>query len=111
MARVIDPDEIVDPSGACRVELAGVQLTLVCRHGCEGIAHIADPWLFKINQFDPGNRRQNFNRAFRHAGDAWMLVQRNSLVNRMNEVRPELIDPHGYVRDNMIEIEAGGSAR
>src|ERR1044071_5979310 len=97
MTGMVDADEVVDPSSARRIELTGMEIALIRRYRCERVAHITDPRLVELNQFNPGNCRENLYRAFCYAGDTWMLVQRDSLLDRMNEVWPELIDPGGEI--------------
>ena len=111
MTGMIDPDEVVHPGGTRRSELAGMEVALVRRHRCKRVAHIADPRLVEIDQFNPWNRCENLDRAFCDSGYAWVLVQCNSLLDRIDEVRPELVNACRNVRDDMFEIERSVRAR
>src|SRR5689334_11979854 len=100
MTGMIDANQIVDPSRARRIEFTGMKLAFIRRHRCKRVAHITNPRLLEINQFNPGNRHENLYGAFRYAGYTWVLVQRNSLPDRMNEMWPECINASGDVRDH-----------
>ena len=82
---MVDSHEVVDSGGFRRLKLTGVKFAFVRRHGSKGVAHIADPRLFKIDQFQSRDGRENFNRAFGDAGDAGIFMQRDPLIGRMDE--------------------------
>ena len=83
---MVDSHEIVDSGGCRRIELTGVKFAFVRRHGSKGVAHIAHPRLYEIDQFQSRDCRENFNRAFGDAGHAGMFMQRDPLIDRMDEV-------------------------
>src|SRR5678809_1388013 len=111
MTGVIDPDEVVDSGSARRIELAGVKLALIGGYWCKRVAHIADPRLLEVDQFNSWNCCENLDGTFGYAGYTGMLVQRNSLLDRMNEVWPEHINPGRNVRHHMFETECSIGAR
>src|SRR4029434_2253676 len=77
----------------------------------ERVAHVADPWLFEIDELNSGNRRKNLDHTFGHAGHARMLVQSNPLVDRTNKRAAEKVYPIGDIGNDVAEREAGLGTR
>ena len=83
-----------------------MEAPLILGYRRERVAHVADPRLFEIDEFNSGDRRKNLDDTFGHAGHTRMLVQRNPLVDRTNEVSSEKLDPRGNIGNDMAEGEA-----
>src|SRR4026207_2426650 len=105
MTSMVDSHEVVDSSGCRRIELTGVKFALVRWNRRKGVAHIADTRLVKIHQVQPGDCRENFDGAVGYAGYAWMFMQCDPLIDRMDEVGAEQVDACGDIRHDMLKIE------
>jgi len=63
------------------------------------------------DQLHAGDCRENLGNAFGHAGHPGMFVQSHALVNGMNKVRAEQLDPSGDVGDDVLQSEGSLRAR
>jgi hypothetical protein len=106
MAGVIDPHQTVDAGPACRLEFLGVEAALVGGHRRQRVAHVADPWLFEVDDREAGNGAEDLHHGLRDSGHARMLVQGHALRDGLCEVRHESLEPIGDVGNDVLERQA-----
>src|SRR5687768_3464064 len=105
MASMINADETVDAGGRRRIELPRMEFALIRRYRRQRVTHITHSWLTEIDQLHAGDCRENPDDAFGDAGHPRMFVQRHALVNGMNKMRTEQLDPRGDVGNDMLQGE------